>query len=387
MSKILIVDDDSVNIALLEHALTKKCPGCEVFKAVNPLVGIKMASELMPDIILLDIMMPDLNGFEFCKRVKNNEKTKNIPVLLITALSDTSDKVAGFKLGAADYITKPINIEEVQARVLAHLRIKKYQDEILRMERVMHDNAKMAAVGSLAAGVAHEFNNILTMMRGYIQFYKKSSNLSDMQNACQTILTLINRGEGIVKTLLDFSRNNEYAGEKEDVDLAILIRNELHIMRKKLDEFGIKVEEGFCDELYTVKGYKGQISQALLNLLINAVDALSGVDGERVISVSIENVEGEFFYGGKLISGNFRAVVVEDSGPGIDEALKERVFEPFVTTKGVVGGGDNTRIAAGLGLSIVYTIMQRHMGYVSLEKSEKLGGAKFKLCFPKEELK
>ncbi len=171
------------------------------------------------------------------------------------------------------------------------------------------------------------------------------------------------------------------------MDLAILIRNELHIMRKKLDEFGIKVEEGFCDELYTVKGYKGQISQALLNLLINAVDALSGVDGERVISVSIENVEGEFFYGGKLISGNFRAVVVEDSGPGIDEALKERVFEPFVTTKGVVGGGDNTRIAAGLGLSIVYTIMQRHMGYVSLEKSEKLGGAKFKLCFPKEELK
>jgi putative two-component system response regulator len=129
--KILIVDDTPENIQILMETLKDDY---KIVAAINGEKALKMAEMVpLPDIILLDIMMPGMDGYEVCNRLKNNEKTKNIPVVFITALSEEEDEAKGLALGAVDYIAKPINPELVKARVRNHLELKDYRDHLEKL--------------------------------------------------------------------------------------------------------------------------------------------------------------------------------------------------------------------------------------------------------------
>jgi two-component system NtrC family sensor kinase len=187
---ILVVDDTPANLDVISEALTDA--GYEVAIAIDGERALKQVQYTLPSLILLDVMMPGINGFETCRRLKASEATKDIPVMFMTALSDTADKIKGFQLGAVDYITKPFEEMEVLARVNTHIKLRNLNKEleqrvadrtaeltaaliqVKQSQLQLIQSEKMSALGNLVAGVAHEINNPVGFIYGNI----KELNLS-----------------------------------------------------------------------------------------------------------------------------------------------------------------------------------------------------------------
>jgi signal transduction histidine kinase len=178
---ILVVDDTPANLRLLVGILTEK--GYKVRPVPNGELALSAARGFPPDLILLDIMMPEMNGYEVCSELKADERTRDIPVIFISAINDVLDKVKAFSVGGVDYITKPFHVEEVLARVEAHLTIcnlqKNLQYKNEELTRTLHQlqatqnqliqSEKMAALGQLIAGIAHEINTPLGAIKSSIE--------------------------------------------------------------------------------------------------------------------------------------------------------------------------------------------------------------------------
>ena len=171
---VLIVDDNVVNLEVVSDLLSSQ--GYQIALAESGEQAIDSVALVSPDIILLDVMMPPgIDGFETCMRLKTNPDRQHIPVLLMTALSDTTDKVTGLSIGAADYITKPFNHAEVLARIKLHLSLRETRARLIQEE-------KMAALGKMVAGIAHEINNPISFIKG---------NLKPSQEYTESLLTLV----------------------------------------------------------------------------------------------------------------------------------------------------------------------------------------------------
>ena len=164
-SKILIVDDNPLNLKMLKLIL--KNEEYKVLLANDGAEGLQKAEQEQPDLIFLDIMMPGIDGFEVCEKLKSHPKTKAIPVIFLTAKTDTEGLVRGFELGAADYVTRPFNRVELLARLKTHLALRKSQQQILELER---RNSILAMI----ATTNHEINQPLTVLSGNLFLLQES---------------------------------------------------------------------------------------------------------------------------------------------------------------------------------------------------------------------
>jgi len=193
-SNILIVDDTPANLQLLTSMLVEQ--GYQIFSAISGKVALNVVQKSLPDLILLDINMPGMNGYEVCEQLKANEKTRDIPVIFVSALSETLDKVKAFFVGGVDYVTKPFQAEEVLARVKTHLQLHQLQQQLTAQNEELHNtleelqttqqeliqSEKMAALGQLIAGVAHEINTPLGAI---------SSSVNSIKTLLSQTLTLL----------------------------------------------------------------------------------------------------------------------------------------------------------------------------------------------------
>ncbi|MFN3361948.1 MAG: response regulator [Pseudanabaenaceae cyanobacterium] len=442
---ILIVDDNPTNLNVLSDVLDEA--GFEVRVAQNGKIALERAAYDPPDLILLDVMMPGLNGFETCERLKADPQTAEIPVIFMTALSETVDKVRGLALGAVDYVTKPFQQEEVIARVRTHLQIsrlnkslaqqnlqlkaeiqarmkaeaelkeladnleklvekrtKELKDALHNLEQTqlqLIQQEKMASLGQLVAGVAHEINNpvnfiatnlepakeyvaeltrlLRLFMTHYpdpvvevaevLQFIDLDFIITDLHKIMESFQVGANMLTNISRSLRTFSRSDSTtpvpANIHDGIDSTLLVLGHRFKPRNKRPE--IKVVKKYGD-LPLVKCYLGQLNQVFINILANAVDAFDEYfqnGGDRSPQIVIcTRAEGD-----KV------CIHIRDNGPGMPDQVRERIFEPAFTTKPVGKG-------TGLGLSISRKIIEeQHQGQITCTSVEG-EGTEFTITIP-----
>ena len=430
--KILIVDDMEANVDILVQALQKDY---RVGMAMNGRGAIEYAKRSLPDLILLDIMMSGINGFEVCQNLKEDPLTRRIPIIFITALDASEHKTRGFEIGAVDYITRPFDITEVKARVRTHLALKTAREALKSQNRMLEEKVKertallekaneelqqkitecewaeqektqliedlqtlneelnaskqrleettaqmiqsekLSALGELTAGVSHELNQPLNGIKIVCQsllrdIEKDRFDEEELADDLEDIVGQVNKMAEIIDHMRIYTRHTE--GEiRETLDLKKVIEGPFKLLDQKLRNHNIAVIREFDSELPMIVGDPIRLEQVFLNLINNARNALDecGRDNKQI---EIRTYKAD----DPLSDNGHSAVVAEvrDNGGGVPEDLKEKIFQPFFTTK---ESGKGT----GLGLSVSHKIIEEHQGKIELESSEG-EGTTFKVILP-----
>ncbi|MEB3215679.1 MAG: response regulator [Nostocales cyanobacterium 94392] len=411
LETILVIDDSPTNLEILHDVLGGA--GFEVLVEMDGISGIEQVESNPPDLILLDVMMPKMDGFETCRRLQANPSTKHIPIIFITALTEAEEKVKGLQLGAVDYITKPFEQNEVLARINLHLKLcklnleldkQKQELEIRVQERTCElsqaleelkqtqlqlvQTEKISSLGQLVAGVAHEVNNpigfistnlhyanqyIEDLLRLVQLFQKSCSNpgieveeqieimdLQHIQKDLPKLMSSMKLGtdtiKGIMQSLRNFSRTD---GEnKKFVDIHEGLEATLMILQHRLKAYPkrppIQVIKDYSI-LPKILCYPGQLNQVFMNLLANAIDVLeeSMIDCQNLSSDNM--IINPQIHIATTIDKHQVTIKIADNGKGMSESIRSDIFQAFFTTKPEGKG-------TGLGLSISYQIITENHG-------------------------
>ncbi len=414
---ILIVDDNPTNLSVLSEALGGA--GFRFRVAMDGKSALTLVERNQPELILLDVQMPGIDGFETCRRLKENPATASIPIIFTTALADTESKAKGFALGAVDYIPKPFDQGEVLARVKVHLQLKHLTESLEEQVRErttalqkaqiqLVQQEKLSSLGEMIAGIGHELNNpinfivsnieplqehitgVSEILNLYQQEYPRPSPklkdaiedldlefvLEDMAKILESFRLGAQMIENISTSLRTFSRSDSetksLANLHECLDSTLMILQ--HRLKGKGDRPQIEVFKSY-GSLPSVLCYPGQMNQVFMNILANAIDALDeaimkGKLPDRVPQIKIKT---------QITSEERIVIQIADNGIGIPQPLQERLFEPMFTTKPVGKG-------TGLGLAIAHQIIvEKHNGTLSIN-SEIGEGTVFAIEIPVENI-
>lgn len=361
-NRVLIVDDQPSNIKVIGEALKGHY---EIQFARNGREALAMVAANPPDLILLDIMMPGIDGYEVCRKLKKERDNAEIPIIFITAKDDALDEARGFNLGAVDYITKPFNPEVVRARVKTHVELKRHRDHLNevvkeRTNQLIHAD-RLATLGTISAAVAHEIKNPLFFITGNAELVQHCISAGKYQTAIEKtdkILEGAKRIDKIVNYLKGYARNKD--AEISCISVIDVINDSLDIISYRLQQSRVVVKCSDIPPDLFIRCDIQKISQVLVNLLGNALDAIGVDEGE--ISISVTEEKGEVM------------ISVRDSGSGIDKEQADSIFKSFVSSKSKKHG-------TGLGLFIVRHLVEEHGGRVVLTRNEK-DGAEFTIILP-----
>src|SRR3954469_6364098 len=201
---ILVVDDQPINVQLLKRKLERE--GIRVTAAYNGLEALEDVKKDKPDLILLDVMMPDMDGIEVCQRLQADESTRGVPVIFITARTTKESKLEGLSVGAVDYIPKPIDLDETLARVQTQLRFVTINRQLVDLTRRLVEARRAATIGAVTQGIAHNLNNLLGVVIGYLDlikaYYDKpeqvKKNAMHVEEAVHRIVSIIKQLSSLV---------------------------------------------------------------------------------------------------------------------------------------------------------------------------------------------
>lgn len=363
---ILIVDDQPINVQLLKRKLERG--GLQVVPAYSGIEALDLISKAKPDLILLDVMMPDMDGIEVCRRLQASADTRAIPIIFVTARTSKEGKIEGLNVGAVDYITKPIDLDETLARVQTQLRFLAVNREMLALQARLVDARRAATIGAVTQGIAHNLNNLLGVVIGHLDlikaYYDKpeqvKKNSAQIENAIARIVSIIKQlSLLVVRTYPPFTKGNlqqllESSVQRFQAD------NKLTAPVSIDNPLG----ELMIDTNYEV------FEEVVSKVLINAWESYASLpDTPRPISIHTSLVERP----GK---DQFLQIRIDDQGRGLDPEVRDRVFEPFVSTKHTVG--------VGMGLTIARHALRNLDGEVSLNDREG-GGTSAILLHPLEQ--
>lgn len=424
--KVLAVDDSRLNLAVAEKHLKEIAEVSTIFLTDKPEETKKLIDDNNIDILILDLVMPKITGFDILKMLRSDRRYDDMPIIVFTSLDNNESLKKSFELGASDYIHKPINAVEFKARIASAIRLKSNSNKLKQLlllsnmqnEELKQMNAKltdakfhlvqsekMAAIGQLAAGIAHEINNPIGFVNSNCEilerYIKRITDYLDYQNEILTEANNIpvkldeikeklaekykknkidivmqelegifsesksgiSRVTDIVQSLRVFSRSVK-DDEKDSYKLLDLINQVMLISRnevKYVSEIQLNISEDiiiFCNKV--------QLGQVFINLIVNAAQAIKSQKRNEMglITITAEATD------------HHTLIYIEDDGPGIPEENLIKIFEPFFTTKDIGQG-------TGLGLSISYDIIvNKHNGQINV-KSDVEKGTVFTITLPK----
>ena len=495
---ILIIDDDENAIKLLKVML--KSENYNLLSALRGEEGLKIVAETPPDLILLDVLMPEMDGFEVCRRLKQEQKTRIIPIVMITALKEKEYCLKALEEGADDFLSKPVDKTELQARIKSLLRIRTYHNalqeseeryrnildniqesyfemnlagdftffndslieiagyprnelmgmnnreftsketakkmytifnqvyrtgepaeindyEILikggetrtlelstnlmkdqddrpvgfsgiardvterlkaekerkQLEAQLQQAQKMETIGTLAGGIAHDFNNLLQGIQGRASLMLMGTASSHPHfEHLNGIVDYVEGGANLTRQLLGFARGGKY--EVKTTDLNELIKNQNQMFGRTKKE--ITIQGKYEENLWSTEVDRRQIEQVLMNLYINAVQAMPG-GGDLYVQTENIIIDENYIKPFMIKPGKYIKTSVTDTGVGMDKETQQRIFDPFFTTKEMGRG-------TGLGLASVYGIVKNHDGFINVY-SEKGEGTTFNFYLPTSE--
>ena len=437
LGEIVIIDDTPANLRLLASLLGDR--GYQVRPFPSGKLALAGLDRCHPDVILLDIQMPQMDGYEVCQILKSQAKTQNIPIIFISALSEAIDKVKAFSLGGVDYITKPFQAEEVIARVATHIefyrlrqqlqtqnthqasqlieqnqRLHEINQELVAQYRLVKETQlqliqteKMATLGSLISGVAHEVNNPLGCINANLQiaqdhiaelleFVKfiqrengEDASLSktmadfdiefiqeDLPQLFGSMLRSTNTIREISNSLRVFSRTeNEHKKICFDIhsgldSTLLILRYRLKANDKRPDIQVIKDYGAISD----IECFPGKLNQVFMNLIANAIESFEEPNADRNYH-EIEANPNQITIRTLFVDGTRLQISIQDNGSGMSECVQAKIFEQGFTTKAVGKG-------TGLGLAIARQIIEgEHGGSLQLESIEGQGST-FTITIP-----
>ncbi|HWA85516.1 MAG TPA: response regulator [Opitutus sp.] len=362
---ILVVDDQPINVQLLKRKLERE--GIRVTAAYNGLEALDLVQKDKPDLILLDVMMPDMDGIEVCQRLQADEQTRSIPIMFITARTSKEGKIEGLSVGAVDYITKPIDLDETLARVQTQLRFVTINREMVELQRRLVESRRAATIGAVTQGIAHNLNNLLGVVIGYLDlikaYYDKpeqvKKNALHVEEAVHRIVSIIKQLSSlVVKSRPPLSRGN----------LQRLIESAIARFRTEYKVSAPVAIDNPLGELVFDTNYE-VFEEVVSKVLINAWEAYDNRPTEpRPISIHTRLVE-------KPEEDKLLEIRIDDHGHGIDEEIRDHIFEPFISSKHTVG--------VGMGLTIARHAL-RNLGGEAVVIDREGGGASTILTHPLE---
>ena len=483
-STILIVDDTPRSLVLLRAILQSE--GYHIVEARNGLSAIEAAIAHQPDAILLDVMMPDLNGFDVCRRLRADPTLESVPIILLTALDDRDSRLQGFEAGADDFVSKPFDSTELRTRLRAITRLNRFRrlseqaarfelalanapdpiaivretgefimvnarfdamvaptsrpatfvelmlpndrerwpewlatslagqtplpfetriaganrgfapiveitagripweqrtvlslnlrdiTERRKLETGMQQTQRLDILRHMAGGIVHDLNNVLGSVMGYAQLMEFEKEKRDRESYITNIVTSCQHGATMLRKLLMFARGSTTTRNR--IDPAEIARQVVGLTRKA---FGLNytVQLSLEDDRQPVMADETEVHQILMNLCVNARDAMPG-GGAITLHVGTveltENAPALRHPGSR--PGTFTVVEVRDSGTGIPPDVMPHLFEPFFSTKEADRG-------TGLGLATVMLLLKQHEGFITVNNQPE-AGAVFRCYFP-----
>lgn len=371
-SVILVVDDMPENLGILFNYLDQR--GFTVLLVQNGENALKQAQTCPPDIILLDVMMPGLNGFDVCQRLKANETTRHIPVIFMSALSETVDKLQGFEVGGVDYITKPIQCEEVEARVKAHLMLCKLQQELQEKNTALAEKneqlqAANASKDRFFSIISHDLRTPFIGLIGLTQVLTEDFETYPQEDIKQLLIKLRKTSEifyALLENLLTWSRSQLGMIEMSPQILNIreTIAPNLRIFEQTAREKQITLTMTLAEPMLVYVDEK-MLETILRNLLSNAVKFTP-----RGGSVTISGVQ----------DGSLTTISVSDTGIGIGEEYLPRLFRIDAQYK---RKGTADEQGTGLGLILCQEFIEKSGGKIWVESSVNEGST-FKFTLPQQ---
>ncbi len=358
--KILVVEDNPDLRAFIVSNLVETY---WVEQAENGRMGLDLARRMNPDLIISDVMMPEMDGYELCRQIRKDPFLSEVPIILATSKSGGEAVQTGLETGATDYVSKPFEIRELKARIVTHLRNRSLEKNINERE------TRLTAIGQMTSAVVHDLKNPLNTIMGFAQIAQQDADSLEEKGISKTLglvmesSTRLNR---MISEILDFARGYAPKLNSDPIVLVPFLETTLGNHREKLETMEISLVSRYddCDDIQ-VDFDSDQMHRVIDNLIMNAKEGFftgNHGTGDKIIWVTARCEE------------NLVLIRFSDNGPGIPEEVRTSLFEPFTTT--------GKKSGTGLGLATVRNIVSAHSGEIAVESKGKEGGAVFELKFP-----
>jgi signal transduction histidine kinase len=375
---LLVADDEPDMLRFLKSQLSSHY---RVLEAVDGQQAIDKACQFLPDVILLDMMMPEKDGLQACRELRERTSTQSIPIVLLTARADEETKLSALSAGASDFLAKPFSTTELHVRIKNLVESHQYQRRVSKQKQVLEStieqlketetqlvqSEKLASLGRMSAGIIHEINNPLNFATtGLFTLRNKGKYLApEQQEEYAEILKDVEDGIKRVKNIVSDLRmfTHPDTESRDQVEVGEVVSSALRFLSSEWKD-SVQITQQLASQ-QTIWANKNKLIHVLVNLLQNSLDAFKGK--------TFEQEKPAIWIEGRVENGR-SILVVRDNGSGIGAEHLDKIFDPFFTTKDVGEG-------MGLGLSICYRIVQECEGKISV-RTERGKFCEFTLEFP-----